>query len=195
MRGERALLVVVFVVSAALRVVAVDRPLDMDEALWVQRGGAFFGALLEGRLAATYLRPHPGVISMWVLGVADLGWCRATADPAVPQTWRTCANRVAAEPFPSLPFFIVGRCLQALLTSGAVAAICLLAGRIFGARVGWLAAAILALEPFFVGFQRFVTTDALSTDLAALAWLLFLRYLSAGGRARLVLSGVAFGMA
>lgn len=194
-RSARAHVLAVFVVSLALRVVPVDRPLELDEALWVRRGGTFFSALLAGRLEDTYVRPHPGVLSMWMLGSAELAWCRATADPSVPVSWCACAARIAAEPLPSLPLFIVGRLLQAVVTSAAMAAACGLVARLFGARVGWITAAVIVLEPFFVGFQRFVTTDAMAADLSALAWLFFLLYLREGGRARLLLSGAAFGLA
>ncbi len=40
-RARRALVAAVFLVSAALRLVAVDRPLNIDEALWIRRGGTF----------------------------------------------------------------------------------------------------------------------------------------------------------
>jgi 4-amino-4-deoxy-L-arabinose transferase-like glycosyltransferase len=192
--GRRVLAAVVFVVSLALRVIPVDRPLDMDEALWVRRGGVFFSALLRGDPAETYVRPHPGVLSMWVLGAADTAWCQAVSDPAK-ASWRSCADAVGAEIYPTLPYFIVGRLIQAFLTSALLAAICVVVSGLFGLRVGWLTAAILALEPFFVGFQRFVTTDALACDLSAVAWLFFLLHLGDRRRRYLLISAVAFALA
>jgi 4-amino-4-deoxy-L-arabinose transferase-like glycosyltransferase len=191
--ATRALVAAVFLVSAALRLVAVDRPLNIDEALWIRRGGAFVSALLEGVPAATYTRPHPGVTTMWLVGLSDVAWCRIGV--AREGSWRACAQRLADDPLPALDAYVVPRCVQALLTAAALALFAALSSRLLGLRAAVLAAALLVFEPFFLGYQRFITTDALQSDLAAVAAVLFLLYLRQGGWSPLLASGAALGLA
>jgi len=190
-RARRALAASVFLVSVALRLFAVDRPLNIDEALWIRRGGAFMAALARGDLFATYSRPHPGVTTMWLVGLSDVGWCAMAGQ----ESWTSCAQRLAGDPLPPLWAYVVPRCVQALLTSGLLALLAALAARWIGLRAAALGCALLVLEPFFVGYQRFITTDSLATDLGAVAALWFLLYLREGGRRPLLLSGLAFGLA
>jgi hypothetical protein len=189
--ARRALVLSVFLVSAALRFVSVDRPLNIDEALWIRRGGTFVGALLRGDLFATYSRPHPGVTTMWLVGVSDVGWCAMDGD----SSWTGCAQRLAADPLPPLWAYVVPRCVQAVLTAGLLALVAALAARWIGLREAATGSALLAFEPFFLGYQRFITTDALAVDLGAVSALSFLLYLREGGRHLLISSGITFGLA
>ena len=189
--ARRALVASVFLVSAVLRLAAVDRPLNIDEALWIRRGGAFVAALARGELFATYTRPHPGVTTMWLVGLSDVGLCAMVGEG----TWESCAQRLAADPLPPLAAYVAPRCVQAVLTAALLALMALLSVEWLGYRPAALGCALLALEPFFLGYQRFITTDALATDLGAVAALWFLLYLREGNRRRLALSGLAFGLA
>lgn len=189
--ARRALVASVFLVSAVLRLAAVDRPLNIDEALWIRRGGAFVAALARGDLFATYTRPHPGVTTMWLVGYSNVGWCVRAGEGS----WTSCAQRLADDPLPPLRAFVVPRCVQAFFTAALLALMAFLAVQFLGLRPAALGCGILAFEPFFLGYQRFITTDALATDLGAVAALWFLLHLRDGGRHRLILSGVAFGLA
>jgi hypothetical protein len=189
--ARRALVASVFLVSAVLRLAAVDRPLNIDEALWIRRGGAFVAAVARGELFATYTRPHPGVTTMWLVGLSDVGSCAMVGEG----TWESCAQRLAADPLPPLAAYVAPRCVQAVLTAALLALMALLSVEWLGYRPAALGCALLALEPFFLGYQRFITTDALATDLGAVAALWFLLYLREGNRRRLALSGLAFGLA
>ena len=189
--ARRALVAAVFLVSAVLRLVAVDRPLNIDEALWIRRGGTFVAALARGDPSGTYTRSHPGVTTMWLVGLSDVGWCAVIGD----RSWESCAVRLAADPLPPLAAYVVPRCVQALLTSALLALMAHLSVQWLGFRPAALGCALLAFEPFFLGYQRFITTDALATDLGAVAALSFLLYLREGHRRRLVFSGLALGLA
>jgi hypothetical protein len=189
--ARRALVTSVFLVSAVLRLFAVDRPLNIDEALWIRRGSAFVSALARADLSATYTRPHPGVTTMWLVGYSNAAWCALAEE----RSWKSCAPRLADDPLPPLPAYVIPRCVQALFTSALLALMALLAVQWLGFWPAALGCALLAFEPFFLGYQRFITTDALATDLGAVASLWFLLYLRDGGRRRLILSGVAFGLA
>ena len=177
--------------SAVLRLVAVDRPINIDEALWIQRGGAFVAALAGGHLDATYTRPHPGVTTMWLVGLSDVGWCAMVGD----RSWESCARRLADDRLPPLSAYVVPRCVQAVITAALLALMASLSVQWLGLRPAALGGGLLAFEPFFLGYQRFITTDALATDLGAVAALWFLLYLREGHRRRLVFSGLAFGLA
>ena len=189
--ARRALVASVFLVSAVLRLAAVDRPLNIDEAFWIQRGGTFVSALARDDLFATYVRPHPGVTTMWLVGHANVAWCTLAQEG----TWTSCARRLEDDPLPPLWAYVVPRCVQALFTSALLALMASLAVPWLGLRPAALGCALLAFEPFFLAYQRFITSDALATDLSAVAVLWFLLHLREGGRRRLVLSGLAFGLA
>jgi hypothetical protein len=145
--ARRALVASVFVVSAALRLLAVDRPLNIDEALWIRRGGVFVSALARGDLASTYTRPHPGVTTMWLVGHSDVAWCALAGKGS----WTSCARRLADDPLPPLWAYVVPRCVQALLTSGLLALLASLSVRWLGLWPSALGGALLAFEPFFLG--------------------------------------------
>ncbi len=189
--ARRVLVASVFLVSAVLRLAAVDRPLNIDEALWIQRGGAFAASLARGDLSATYTRPHPGVTTMWLVGLSDVGGCALVGH----RSWESCAHRLAADRLPPLAAYVVPRCVQAVVTAALLALMALLSVEWLGLWPAALGCGLLAFEPFFLGYQRFITTDALATDLAALAALWFLLYLREGSRRRLAFSGLAFGLA
>jgi hypothetical protein len=189
--ARRALVASVFLVSAVLRLVAVDRPINIDEAFWIQRGGAFVAALAGGHLDATYTRPHPGVTTMWLVGLSDVGWCARGGE----RSWESCGRRLADDRLPPLSAYVVPRCVQAIITAALLALMASLSVQWLGLRPAALGCGLLAFEPFFLGYQRFITTDALATDLGAVAALWFLLYLREGHRRRLVFSGLAFGLA
>lgn len=193
---ERALLAVVFAVSLSLRVAAVDRPLNVDEGFWVERGAWFVSALLGHQPARTYLRPHPGVTTMWLVGASNAAWCYVEAGSGPPGSWRACLGRLTPRGHHHpLVAYVVPRLVLAIVTSAALAAMVALSARLLGLRVALMAGALLTFEPFFLAHQRFITTDALAADLAAVAVVLFLLHLREGGRRWLLASAVAFGLA
>src|SRR5258708_3656956 len=126
-----------------------------------------------------------GGTRMWLVGLSDVGLCAMVGEG----TWESCAQRLAADPLPPLAAYVAPRCVQAVLTAALLALMALLSVEWLGYRPAALGCALLALEPFFLGYQRFITTDALATDLGAVAALWFLLYLRDGHRRRLGLLG------
>ncbi len=63
---------VIFLISLTLRVWAIAQPINVDEAFWMFRGAAFIQRIIEGDFAGTYLRHHPGVTNMWLIGTGHL---------------------------------------------------------------------------------------------------------------------------
>jgi 4-amino-4-deoxy-L-arabinose transferase-like glycosyltransferase len=213
----------VFAVALITRLLWIDVPLNVDEGLWMRRGPAFLQAVLQGNAPATYQRHHPGVTNMWIIGSAVASrYLLRDAVPAgdlarqtAPELEQDFANlsdylaTVAKLPAVPLELFVSARILAALVTAACMAGLYALSRRLFGPLVAAIAAVILIFEPFYLGYQRFLTTDANQTNFTWLALLAFLIYLRAAGGGRTgatsadqhrwwgwpLLSGVCFGLA
>ncbi|MEJ2262664.1 MAG: hypothetical protein P8X95_04420 [Anaerolineales bacterium] len=55
------------------RGLALDRFVTVDEPKWLARSGNFYLALVQGNLADTFTREHPGVTVTWA-GMIGLLW-------------------------------------------------------------------------------------------------------------------------
>jgi len=190
--------IAVFAVALLTRLLWISVPLNADEGLWMRRGPAFLQAVLQDNPAATYQRHHPGVTNMWLIGSAVASrYLLRDALPAgdlarqtAPELQRDFANlpdylaAVAKLPAVPLELFVLARILAALVTAACMAGLYALSRQLFGATVAAIATVILLLEPFYLAYQRFLTTDANQANftwLALLAFLVFLRA-AAGGR-------------
>ncbi len=161
-----------------------------DELLWINRTLGFWAALDQGDLAGTYQRYHPGVVPMWAFGAAT--WLRYAGGEGM----RHLFELQAADSLPMLTLAQTMALAPVLLTSLTVVVGYRWLGRLTGWRVAWLAALLLALEPYYLTHSSFVHLDATLTSLmylAVLAWLVYL--LAGGGRHYLVLSSVLAGLA
>lgn len=194
----------VFTLALLLRLLWVTVPINIDEAVWIRRAPAFWLALLDGDFERTFVRHHPGVTNMWITGAGlSLRYTLQgllSLDPLVQQSasLRDYLSAVLAAPVAPLSAYGAARWASALVTAASVAAIYLLSRRLFDAAVGLTAAAILIFEPFFLAYQRSITTDANQANFTWISLLAFLLYARADGRSRavwLILSGVFFGLA
>jgi hypothetical protein len=189
---------IIFFVSLALRVWEVANPINVDEALWMGRGATFMQKVLEGDWAGTYLRHHPGVTNMWLIGTGHLlsswiysvfpNWLGVKEVPL----FHSCFSSFSCP----IALWIVPRLLQALVTSVCMVVIYLLTKKLFGKAIAVIAVSLLILEPFFLAYQRFITTDALQTDFSIISLLLLMLYLK--GKSRwyyLIASGICLGLA
>lgn len=198
-------LLAVFLIALALRLIAIDVPINSDEGLWMYRGTAFARHLLNGELAETYLRHHPGVTNMWLIGSSMFLNC--LWHKLHPQFWGidqpasvgACLNQMNF----TIGLWILPRIFQAVLTAGCMVIIYDLVRRLVGKPIALTAIGLLTLEPFFLAYQRYLTTDALQADFGAIALLAMLVYLSQpvgdlGSHSRsykwLLLSGGAMGL-
>lgn len=175
-----------------LRVIQVEVPINTDEVLWLGRGAAFMDNLLQGDFGGTYLRHHPGVTNMWVIGT---GWAIVnTLGNTLSQFGKE--GLVCSDTNCLISAWATIRILQALITSGCAVGIFVLAKRLFDVRIAIVASSLLVLEPFFLAYQRFITTDALQVNFSILALLSFLIYLKGNARSRwLICSGIFMGLA
>jgi 4-amino-4-deoxy-L-arabinose transferase-like glycosyltransferase len=203
----RWLLIALFGIALATRLLWISVPINVDEGLWMRRGPAFVSAILQHRPEDTYQRHHPGVTNMWLIGgavasrflVRDL----LPTDDLARQSPTLAAYLAAAADLHVVPLslLIQARVVAAVVTAACMVALFALSWQLFGGMVALIAIAILLLEPFFLGYQRFLTTDANQANftwLALLTFLLFLRAVANRASAALrwaVLAGVLFGLA
>ena len=191
----------IFLVSLALRVLEITIPLNVDEVSWLFRGTVFFKSLFDGNLADTYLRHHPGVTNMWLYGTGMVFNCwlqrlfPGLLDLNQSSDLLACLDTIKADSIP-INLYVLPRLLQAVITSACIVGIYILAKRLLGRPTALAAISLLILEPFFLAYQRLITTDALSADFSILAVLLLLLYLREDGkRQSLLASGVFMGLA
>jgi len=98
--------------------------------------------------------------------------------------------------YPNADFLVAERLPFALVTSISVVLIYLLVRKLFGSPVAWLAAGLLALDPFYISHSRVVTPDGLLASFMTLSILSFIVYLVCGrSRYYVVFSGFAAGLA
>ncbi len=194
------LLLWIFLVSLTLRVLEITIPLNVDEVSWLSRGTLFFKNLLDENLANTFFRHHPGVTNMWLNGSGMIANC--WLDKLFPgllnmnpsPSLNACLNTIIPWSIP-INLYVIPRLLQAVITSACMVGIYILAKHLLGRPAALAAISLLILEPFFLGYQRLITTDALQADLSVLALLLLLLYLRGDGdRKWLVASGLLMGL-
>lgn len=177
------LLVCIFLVSLVLRGMSITVPINSDEVLWMERGSTFIRNLLEGDLTHTYIRHHPGVTNMWLIGSSMVSNCLLDKlFPGLlglnqPPDLKTCLSTVQ---FP-IALYVLPRLVQAVITSACMAYFYILSKQLLGSSVALCSISLILLEPFFLAYQRYLTTDALLADFCVLALLLLLLYLRGDG--------------
>ncbi|ELR97606.1 glycosyltransferase family 39 protein [Gloeocapsa sp. PCC 73106] len=200
---------IIFLLSFLLRSLQITIPLNVDEVSWLHRSTLFFKFLFQGNLAETFLRHHPGVTNMWLYGSGMLLNCKFNQlfpellDMKQSEDILSCLNTIASQNIP-ISLYVIPRLLQAVVTSACMVIIYVLAKRLLGQAVALAGIILLILEPFFLAYQRFLTTDALQANFSAIGMLLFLLYLRRkidppgiryAARFYLISSGVFMGLA
>src|SRR5215212_1327680 len=61
--------VVIFALSLLVRLPDLDKFATIDESRWIQRGADFWTSLRKGDAPGTFLIGHPGVTTMWLVGL------------------------------------------------------------------------------------------------------------------------------
>lgn len=196
-----------FAVALVTRLLSPDVPMNFDETFWIERGVHFFVALFDGEWQHTYLRHHPGVINMWLIGgtfsvrylLRDY-WALTPALADLAQQSNHLGDYLRAvahnRAYPAEAYAQV-RLFFAPVTAATLTGIYLLTRRLLGQKIALITAIILLLEPFFLTYQRFITTDGNQSNLTWLALLSFLLYLRVNKAASrwLLFSGVCYGLA
>ncbi|MCS7222392.1 MAG: glycosyltransferase family 39 protein [Anaerolineae bacterium] len=180
-----------FLISLLLRLLWIGQPIVVDSVEWLRRGARFLLALQAGDWANTYGSAHPGVTNLWLIAAGLAGRSAVLGEP-IPTLEITVLPRDA---YPSLDYYIAARIPFAVVTSLCTVLIYRWASRVHGREIALMAAVLLALEPFWLGYNRVITTDALQGNLMTLSLLAFLCYLDGHGRRWVIISGILGGLA
>jgi hypothetical protein len=182
------LLFVIAFVARDVRLGAFSWP---DEVTWTARSIAFYAGLAQGDLAATHQSDHPGVVPMWGFGglLSLQALQRGELD--------TLLTMTTERQLQDIPALLATEALwTVLITSLTVVGIYLLLKRLLDVRVSFLAALMVALDPFYLVHSRVVHLDAILTSFMTLSTLALAVYLVHPARKRyLVLSAVMGGLA
>ena len=188
----------IFLVSLGLRLWDITHPINVDEALWMFRGANFMRRFLDGDFANTYLRHHPGVTNMWLIGTGNLisSQIHALFPQLLGVTKSPFGHHCFHEYSCPISLWVAPRVVQGVITSACMTAVYVLSKQLFGKVIALLATSFLIVEPFFLAYQRFLTTDALQADFSILAVLLMMLYLQGKGYWwQLVAAGICLGLA
>jgi 4-amino-4-deoxy-L-arabinose transferase-like glycosyltransferase len=186
--------------ALAVRWWAVDVPINLDEFKWLHRGLGFWANLLRGNLGGTYFQHHPGVPTMWVNGAGMMGLCLLrdrlpTYLELGTTTMLGCVETLLNHPFMPLEAYVICRLLQGVITAVCSVYLWHLARHLWGNAIALIGSVLLILEPFFLGYQRLVITDAMQSMFLAIALLTLLHYLHHRKLRQLVASGLWMGLA
>jgi len=183
--------VLLFAVSFLARNVELGSFSWPDEITWTARSVAFYAGLIQGDLAATHQADHPGVIPMW--GYGGLLSLRALLQGQLDELHTMTTERQLQD----IPGMLAAEALwTVLLTSLAVVGVYGLLSRLLDRRISFVAALVVALDPFFLAQSRVVHLDAILTSFATLSALSLAVYLVYPRRRRyLVLSAAMGGLA
>jgi 4-amino-4-deoxy-L-arabinose transferase-like glycosyltransferase len=150
---------IVLVLALLPRVLDLGGFVTLDEVnFWMPRSQRFLEALHTGDFAATAIKPHPGVTTMW-LGSVGILLRRALV------AW----GMVEEISFP-LRLALMRLPLALVHTGGILAGYALLR-RMLPATVALLAAVLWAADPFVIGYSRLLHVDGLQTTFATLSLL------------------------
>jgi len=148
--------------------------------IWHTRGIRFIEAVLSQQWADTLLGPHPGVVSMWLSGLAyQIG---TLVDPGFAD--KTLVQQMDVE---LIPF--------ALVISLGIVLIYFLLTAIFDRQVAAVACLLLALDPYHISISKGVHVDALIAVFAMISALFLWVYIQNQRRLYLLLSGIFAGAA
>ncbi len=152
---------VIFLLALLPRLGAIDRYVTPDELHWVDRSIRFTDAITHGQWADTIQSGHPGATTMWLgsIGIAvqrainpatPLPDPASVFDPQNADLMRTLAKFLNAARLPVI-----------LVTSFNIALLFLLLSRKIDRRAAFLAAGLIALDPFGVPLGSILHVDSL----------------------------------
>lgn len=159
-----------------------------DEVTWTARSVAFYAGLTQGDLAATHQADHPGVVPMW--GYGGLLSIRALGQGQLDELYAMTTECQLQD----IPGMLATEALwTVLLTSLAVVGVYGLLTRLVDRRISFVAALMVALDPFFLSQSRVVHLDAILTSFVTLSALALAVYLVHPDRKRYLALSAAMG--
>ena len=183
-RWDVVIVLVLLVLAGIPRLVDLGLFLTADEKNWIGRSYEFVRAFKDWRFNDMLQTTHPGVTTLWLAGAAV-----------------TAKILLAHVPFSfqNLIYFVTAAQFSiALVNVLVVPVIYLLLRQLFTKQVllPALAGAIIALDPFLVGYSRVVHVDALLAGFLFMAVLTIILYVQKGyARRWLIASALLSGLA
>jgi hypothetical protein len=196
--------ILIFVISFVPRIIGLGVFLTPDEKLLFENSADYLLGLLRGELGATFGWGYPGATTM-ALGAGGIalrylayraGWA-AGAAPGL-----GLADFVGAVLRSPVESVALGRLLVVLVVSLGLVAFYLLARRLVGTypaaggeNSAFVAALLLALDPYILSYSRLLHNDILMAVFMTLSLLALLVYFRRESRGFLLLSGAMGGLA
>jgi hypothetical protein len=153
----------IFLFALLPRLGAIDRYVTPDELHWVDRSIRFTDAITHGKWADTIQSGHPGATTMWLgsIGIA----LQRLINPANPLPYPSIAfDPQNADAMRGLARFLdAARLPVILVTSFNIALLFILLSRKIDRRAAFLAAGLIALDPFGVALGSILHVDSLLT--------------------------------
>jgi hypothetical protein len=185
-------LAVILLVTVSLRTLQLDLFYARDELLHWRQSDDFFIALWQGDLKGTNTGSvYPQVTVFWLQTVLNV----AKYFVGLASSGQQAVIEAVINAPRSLAELSERRLVIGLATSAQVLGIYWLATRLFGRRVGWLGAFLIALNPWFLAESRVFRAEAFAAGFMVLSILAWLVYLKESRWTFLVLSGVMAGWA
>ncbi|HSJ55731.1 MAG TPA: glycosyltransferase family 39 protein, partial [Anaerolineae bacterium] len=191
--------VVLFLLALLPRLLAGAPFVGWDELYWTHGGVAFWTALLQGRLADTFIVGQPGVPVLWAGGLASL--LGSLIEPGGLERFLSLGAGPVYHSFnadllhQAGPFLTPARVGTAVLTACGVAGVYLLGRRVLGERAALVGALLLAFDPFLLAHSRAAALDATLALAMLLAFLALLACARSGQWRDLALAGALAGVA
>ncbi len=166
-----------FILAWLPRLAAIGRYITPDELIWVFRSVSFWEALKAGDWPATMTSGHPGVTTTWLgaLGIQLQLWLFPASQEAY--NWVTKLAFMTPdnmEAFRQLAVLLNGaRMAVTAVNAAGIVVIFWLCRHLWNDKTAWLAALLLAFDPFISGLSGLLHVDGLMTTFATislLAW-------------------------
>jgi hypothetical protein len=157
---------------------------------WYERAIRFGDAVLAGDWAGTFQRYHPGVTTMWLsgIGLKVFASLRGLSPDQLLGTEPTQPGVIAEA-------VVAGVMPLALVIALCIALCYVLLRRLMDSRVPFVAACLLALDPFYIAQSQVLHVDALLATFMLVSALFLLNYLHRRRAVDLALSGLFGGLA
>ena len=178
----------------------LDRYVATDEVAWLVRSANFYYALGQGDYAATYIKEHPGVVTMWAGTAAYMldfpeyrGFGQGYFDADKYWMFEDFITSHGVDPHDVL---VTTRVIMVIINTLLIAAAFVFARLLFGAFPASIGFLLIAFDPFHVSVTRLAHLDGPVSGFLFLSLLAFLAYLYCGRRLfYLLISAIAGGLA
>ncbi|MGB7115138.1 MAG: glycosyltransferase family 39 protein [Anaerolineales bacterium] len=178
----------------------LDRYVATDEVVWLLRSANFYYALGQGDYAATYIKEHPGVITMWAGTAAYMldfpdyrGFGQGYFNADKYWMFEDFITSHGVDPHDVL---VTTRLIMVIINTLLIAAAFVFARLLFGAFPALIGFLLIAFDPFHVSITRLAHLDGPVSSFLFLSLLAFLAYLYCGRRLYyLLISAIAGGLA